>query len=133
MFESCRFPSFIFLPFFLSFFFFFFSAPVASKGVDDDLSAYIPGKNIKGYERFCYETRLQSQTYSLLIAHYLTNPSTCDFILGGGGMSSLSMHATAGSDLADDFDNLSQDPMQPGATSERVFASSNTETFLPSR
>ena len=51
LFESCRFPSFIFLPFFLSFFF-FFSAPVASKGVDDDLSAYIPGKNIKGYKGF---------------------------------------------------------------------------------
>jgi len=49
LFESCRFPSFMFLPFFLSF---FFSAPVASKGVDDDLSAYIPGKNKKGYKGF---------------------------------------------------------------------------------
>ena len=47
--ESCRFPSFI-LSSLLSFF--FFSAPVASKGVDDDLSAYIPGKNKKGYKGF---------------------------------------------------------------------------------
>lgn len=47
--ESCRFPSFIFLPFFPSF---FFSAPVASKGVDNDLSAYIPGKNKKVYKGF---------------------------------------------------------------------------------
>lgn len=38
--------------FYASFFLFFFSAPVASKGVDDDLSAYIPGKNSKGYKSF---------------------------------------------------------------------------------
>ena len=55
------------------------------------------------------------------------------FILGGGGVSSLSMHATAGSDLADDYDSLSQDPLQPPITSERGFTSSNVDTFLPPR
>ena len=54
-------------------------------------------------------------------------------ISGGGGVSSLSMHATVGSDLADDFDNLSQDPLQPTVTSERGFANSGVETFQPSR
>ncbi|KAJ7387499.1 Coiled-coil domain-containing protein 62 [Desmophyllum pertusum] len=71
-----------------------FDGPVVSKGIEDDLSAYIPG---------------------------------------GGGVSSLSMHATAGSDLADDFDNLSHDPLQTVMTSDRGFASSNVETFLPPR
>lgn len=70
-----------------------FDGPV-SKGVDDDLSAYIPG---------------------------------------GGGVSSLSMHATAGSDLEDNFDNLSHDPLQPTVTSERGLTSASVDTFLPSR
>ena len=48
-------------------------------------------------------------------------------------MSALSMHATAGSDLTDDFDNLSHDPLQSAMTSDRGFASSNVETFLPPR
>ena len=48
-------------------------------------------------------------------------------------MSALSMHATAGSDLADDFDSLSNDPLQSVMTSDRGFASSNVETFLPPR
>lgn len=43
------------------------------------------------------------------------------------------MHATAGSDLADDYDSLSQDPLQPPITSERGFTSSNVDTFLPPR
>ena len=55
------------------------------------------------------------------------------FMSGGGGVSSLSMHATAGSDLADDFDNLSHDPIQPAMASDRGFISSNVETFLPPR
>ncbi|KAK2553709.1 Coiled-coil domain-containing protein 62 [Acropora cervicornis] len=70
-----------------------FDAPV-SKGVDGDLSAYIPG---------------------------------------GGGISSLSMHATAGSDLADDLENISQDPLQPIVTSEKGFPGSGVETLPPSR
>lgn len=70
-----------------------FDAPV-SKGVDDDLSAYIPG---------------------------------------GGGISSLSMHATAGSDLADDLENISQDPLQPIVMSEKGFPGSGVETLPPSR
>ncbi|XP_067034463.1 coiled-coil domain-containing protein 62-like isoform X2 [Acropora muricata] len=69
-----------------------FDAPV-SKGVDDDLSAYIPG----------------------------------------GGISSLSMHATAGSDLADDLENISQDPLQPIVMSEKGFPGSGVETLPPSR
>ncbi|XP_074635597.1 uncharacterized protein LOC141893980 isoform X2 [Acropora palmata] len=69
-----------------------FDAPV-SKGVDGDLSAYIPG----------------------------------------GGISSLSMHATAGSDLADDLENISQDPLQPIVTSEKGFPGSGVETLPPSR
>jgi len=48
-------------------------------------------------------------------------------------VSALSMHATAGSDLTDDFDNLSHDPLQSAMTSDRGFASSNVETFLPPR
>ena len=52
---------------------------------------------------------------------------------GGGGVSALSMHATAGSDLADDFENLSQDPLQSAVTSERGFTSASVDTFLPSR
>ncbi|XP_020609060.1 coiled-coil domain-containing protein 62-like isoform X2 [Orbicella faveolata] len=71
-----------------------YDGPIVSKGVDGDLSAYIPG---------------------------------------GGGVSALSMHATAGSDLTDDFDNLSHDPLQSAMTSDRGFASSNVETFLPPR
>lgn len=43
------------------------------------------------------------------------------------------MHATAGSDLADEYDSLSQDPLQPPITSERGFTSSNVDTFLPPR
>lgn len=55
------------------------------------------------------------------------------YIPGGGGLSALSMHATAGSDLADDFDNISQDPSQSAVTSERGFPGSGVETFAPSR
>ncbi|XP_068679369.1 uncharacterized protein [Montipora foliosa] len=55
------------------------------------------------------------------------------YIPDGGGLSALSMHATAGSDLADDFDNLSQDPSQSAVTSERGFPGSGVETFAPSR
>lgn len=71
-----------------------FDGPGVSKGIDDDLSAYIPS---------------------------------------GGGVSALSMHATAGSDLTDEFDDLSHDPLQSAMPSERGFASSNVETFLPPR
>jgi len=68
-----------------------FDAPAVSKGIDDDLSAYIPG---------------------------------------GGGVSSLSMHATAGSDLADDFDNLSQDPLQPAVTLEKAFLPARNPAYF---
>lgn len=57
----------------------------------------------------------------------------CFMLSGGGGVSSLSMHATAGSDLEDNFDNLSHDPLQPTVTSERGLTSASVETFLPSR
>jgi len=68
-----------------------FDAPAVFKGIDDDLSAYIPG---------------------------------------GGGVSSLSMHATAGSDLADDFDNLSQDPLQPAVTLEKAFLPARNPAYF---
>lgn len=76
------------------------------------------------------ELSVNAQLYCLDFAH---KSYPYYFISGGGGVSSLSMHATAGSDLADDFDNLSHDPLQTAMSSERGFASSNVETFLPPR
>ena len=43
------------------------------------------------------------------------------------------MHATAGSDLADDLENISQDPLQPIVMSEKGFPGSGVETLPPSR
>lgn len=101
--------------------------PIVSKGVDGDLSAYIPGKKTN---KFCYKFCVVCCLWLLCLAN---KGHPYYVISGGGGVSALSMHATAGSDLTDDFDNLSHDPLQSAMTSDRGFASSNVETFLPPR